>query len=318
MLQQQTSYLQVKDVNDMEELPLAIACKNRPSEIRVELCLAQAPNLDDEMQKSIASVLSAALSEYGALGLAALPARPGRYSAGLLLTPSGLAPGENGQPGLSLTFGDSAIPPDDLDMLQSLSQTWQWDEAEEVVPQARFRITLRSINSLDLPLNERIGLVQKALYALVGLLRPEALIFPQSQCCIEPSSYLENDPAGEDYFCIYGLVNARVFTAEEDDEQSVFMDTLGLHVLGLPDAQCLVSDSETDFADLAFWLYNLAEYMRETPGSFEDGDIIVGLNEEEWELDYSAALIEPERCVLNVSTMQAGLDDLEFIEEEPE
>lgn len=305
----------------MEDLPLSSTCKNQPLEIRVELCTTEAMTLDEAMQKSMEGALSSALSAYGALSLSALAARPGRYGAGLLITPQGLAPGENGQPGLSITFGDSPTPPDNMDMLQSLSQTWQWDEAEEVLPTAPYRITLRSVNSLDLPLNDRIALVQKALYALVELIKPEALIFPQSQCCIEPASYLENDPAGEDYFWIYGLVNARVFTAEPEDEndegQSVFMDTLGLHVLGLPDAQCLASDADTDFADLAFWLYNLAEYMRETPGSFEDGDTIVGLNDEEWELGYSAALIEPERCVLNVSTMQLDIDDLEFIEEEP-
>lgn len=292
-------------------------CKNDPVEIRVELCMAEAASLNDDVRDALIKRIGAALAAYGPIKAAALPARPGRYSAGLLLTPEGLSPGENGQPAVSVTFGDSPTPPDDLDTLQSLSQTWQWDEAEELVPAAPFRVTLRSINSLELPVNDRIVLVQKTLYALVGILRPAALIFPQSQCCIDPASYLENDPDGEDYFSIYGLVNARVFTSEED-EQSVFMDTIGMHVLGLSDAQCLAGGEETDFAELAYWLYNLAEYMRETPGEFEDGDTIIGLNDEEWELSHTSALIEPERCVLNVNTMQPDPDELTFLEDNPE
>jgi hypothetical protein len=298
----------------MQESPPARAEKNQPAEIRVELCMPRAQIMDESVQEAVTGALSAALSDYGALGVSVLPPKPGR-SAGLLFTPGFPAPSENGQPGLSVSFGDLATPPEDPDMLQSLSQTWQWDEAEEVVPLAPFRITVRSVSSLELGLNERIGLVQKALYALVELLHPAALIFPQSQCCIEPAAYLENDPAGEDYFSIYGLVNARVFTAEEDDGRNIFMDTLGLHVLGLPDVQCLARDEETDFADLAFWLYNLAEYMRETPGDFEDGDSIVGLNNEEWELNHTASLIGPKRRVLNVNTMWADIEDVDFLAE---
>lgn len=303
----------------MEELRIPPKpCKNSSQEIRVELCLARAAVLDDALREKILSGLGRALAACGRLESAELSPRPGRYSAGLLLTPEGLSPGEGGRPGLSITFGDSPVPPDDPDLLQSLAQTWQWDEAEEVVPAAPFRLTLRSVNSLELPLDQRIALVQNALHALTGALAPAALLFPQSQCCIDPASYLENDPDGEDYFSIYGLVNARVFTAEEEEGANVFMDTLGLHVLGLPDAQCLASDAQTDFAELAYWLYNLAEYLRETPGEFEDGDAILGLNEAEWEISYTSALIEPERCVINVNTRQVDLEDLELSGEERE
>lgn len=296
----------------MEELQIAPKpCKNDPQEIRVELCFAEPPEFGEALHNSILDALGKALASYGALESALLPALPGRYSAGLLFTPGLFVPGESGRPGLSLTFGEAPVPVDDPDTLTSLSQTWQWDEAEEVLPGAPHRVSLRSVGSLELPLAGRIGMVQRALYALTDLLQPEALLFPQSQCCVDPASYLENAPDSEDYFCVYGLVNARVFTSEDDGGQSVFMDTLGMHLLGLPDAQCLASDEETDFADLAYWLYNLAEYMRENPGSFEDGDVIVGLDDEEWELSYGPALIEPERCVLNVNTMQIDFEDLE-------
>lgn len=292
--------------------------KNMPAEIKVELCFTAAPSLDEALKKNITEALGGALNAYGVCPVSELAPKPGRYGAGILIMPGSLPPGENGLPGLAVTFGDSPTAPDNPDVLQSLSQTWQWDDAEAIVPAAPFRVTLASVNSADLPLARRIDLLQKALYALTGLLRPDALIFPQSQCCIDPDSYLENNPAGDDYFPIYGLVNARIFTAEEEDGKSVFMDTLGMHILGLPDAQCLASDEETDFAELAYWLYNLADYMRDNPGGFEDGDTIVGLNDEEWELGYNSALIEPERCVLNVNTMQIDMDDLEFIEDEAE
>lgn len=296
----------------MEELQIAQRpCKNKPQEIRVELCFAKAPELDEGLHNRILGVLEKALSAYGKLECSLLPALPGRYSAGLLFTPGFFAPGESGRPGLSLTFGDTPVPVGDYDTLTSLSQTWQWDEAEEVLPGAPHRVSLRSVGSLELAPSDRIGLVQRALHALCELMQPEALLFPQSQCCVDPASYLENAPGSEDYFCVYGLINARVFTSEDDGGQSVFMDTLGMHLLGLPDAQCLASDEETDFADLAYWLYNLAEYMRENPGSFEDGDIILGLDDEEWELSYGPALIEPERCVLNVNTMQIDFEELE-------
>lgn len=290
-------------------------CKNNSIEFKVDLCMTQPVQLDESLRATILNMLGSALDTFGKLGAADLPERPGRYSAGLIISPSKLSPSENGMPGLSITFGDSPVENNDQDVLQSLLQTWQWDEADTVVPSAPFRVCLRTVNSLDLELNQRVSLMQKTLYSLASLLKPAALIFPQSQCCIDPVSYLENDPASEDYFAIYGLVNTRLFTSEDEDK-SVFMDTLGLHTLGLPDAQCLASDADIDFAELAYWLYNLAEYLRETPGCFEDGDSIIGLNEEEWEVSYSNALIEPERCVLNINTLQFDLDDLELAEED--
>lgn len=299
----------------MIDLPTASANQNKPGELRAELCFEKAAGMDESLKGRIISAIEKVLPGFGALSSNTLAAKPGR-SGGLLLTPEGLEAGEGGAPGLSLIFSDSPTPPDSPEMLQSLSQTWQWDAAEEVLPAAPFRVTLNSVNTLELAAETRLGLFQKALYAVTRELAPKALVFPQSQCCIDPESYLENDPDNEDYFGIYGLVNTRVFTSEEDDEQSVFMDTLGMHVLGLPDVQCLASDSETDFAELAYWLYNLVEYMRETPGSFEDGDSIVGPNDEEWEVSYSNALIEPERAVLNINTMQIDLSELGFEEDE--
>ena len=299
----------------MIDLPTASAQMNKPGEWRAELCFEQAQSMDDAIKDRLQAALANALSSFGTLSASTLGSKPGR-SGGLLITPQGLEAGESGAPGLSLTFGDAPVLPDDQDTLQSLSQTWQWDEAEEALFAAPFRVTLRSVNTLELDTGTRIELFQRVLYAMTSELSPKALIFPQSQCCIDPESYLENDPENEDYFGIYGLVNTRVFTSDDDDGQSVFMDTLGMHLLGLPDAQCLAGDSKTDFAELAYWLYNLVEYMRETAGSFEDGDTIIGLGDEEWEVNYGSALIEPDRCVLNVNTMQIDMSELSFEEDQ--
>lgn len=284
-------------MSEQEQIP-----ENHPQPINMELCFNAAPVLDAVLQEQILQALSIALGgELGAIQHRVLtgPAE----SSGLLLMPERLNASENGPACLLVCFDKKKLEPTEPSTLLSLSQTWQWDDADEVAPAAAFRVYLSEVNTLHLGVEQRVLFFQKTLHALTGLLKPAALHFPQSQCFIDPAAFLENAPSAPDFFLIYGLVNNRIFTAEDEDDKDVFMDTLGLHLLGLPDIQCYVRAGSLNYEELAYWMYNLADYVRENPSSIGDGDVVIGLDEAEWDVRMDKALIGPERAVLDINTL---------------
>ncbi|MDL2285289.1 DUF4261 domain-containing protein [Desulfovibrio sp. OttesenSCG-928-F07] len=276
---------------------------NTPQELCVELRFKAPLTLDTKTQEDILQALSAVMGgTYGVIQQRTLPASK-EASAALLIMPERLEATTGGPAALLISFNVPAKEPVPAADITALSQTWQWDEAESIVPLAMHSITLTSVNTLHLPLLKRLGFIQLALYALTGLLQPSALHFCQSQCFIDPEAYLENKPGSDEYFLLYGLVNNRIFTSDNEEEKDVLMDTLGLHLLGMPDIQCFVQAGSLDYADLAYWIYNLAAFMCENPNVVDDGDVLVGVNEEDWDVRKDNALIEPARGVLDINTL---------------
>ncbi len=274
--------------------------KNSPHPLLAELCFARPVALDALTQDKILQTVGSTLGSLGAMQYRLLPPKKEVYSTALLLMPDRLEASESGPAALLLRFGVAQTDPSDPAALLSLSQTWQWDEAESIVSASPFRMQVSDVNTLHLPLQQRLTFFQKSLYALVSVLSPQALHFPQSQCFTDPAAYLENKPESPEYFNIYGLVNNRIFTAEEDDCKDVFMDTLGLNLLGLPDLQCFIKSGAIDYADMAYWLYNVADYLRENPNALGDGDALIGLDDAEWVIHYDNALIGPARGVMDI------------------
>ena len=77
------------------------------------------------------------------------------------------------------------------------------------------------------------------------------------------------------------------------------MDTLGLHVLRLPDLQCHFRN--IDESRMAGVLYNLAAYIVDAGDIIGDGNTISGVEgTEHWRCQHEMSLIGPERLVLDI------------------
>ena len=92
-----------------------------------------------------------------------------------------------------------------------------------------------------------------------------AVSWPHSQKVSDPETLAADD--------VDGIVNVRFFTVAGDDEAMV-LDTLGLHVFGLPDLQCHFRDR--DPGEIAGLLYATALYVFDSGDVIADGNTISG------------------------------------------
>jgi len=116
---------------------------------------------------------------------------------------------------------------------------------------------------------------------------------------------LRNNPYEGIKRIFYGAVNARYFRV--DDTEDMVVDTLGLHVFGLPDVQFHFRGlNPNDVVSLA---YDIAMYQFENDVPVKDDETIDGFDSNgkrqkdvHWKCQYEMSLIEPEREVLDVHT----------------
>ena len=76
------------------------------------------------------------------------------------------------------------------------------------------------------------------------------------------------------------------------------MDTLGLHVLGLPDLQCHFTGLDPN--GIARILHNTAAYIYEHGDVIDDGHTISGPDGEAWRCQHEDTLVPPHRLVLDL------------------
>ena len=75
------------------------------------------------------------------------------------------------------------------------------------------------------------------------------------------------------------------------------MDTLGLHVFDLPDAQCRFAPDDQEPNAIAAMLYDLAAYLLDRGDVISDGDTIGDLP---WRCKDALALVPPARRMLDL------------------
>jgi hypothetical protein len=128
------------------------------------------------------------------------------------------------------------------------------------------------------------------LAELCRLTHPVAIHWAQSQRVSDPAALVVDD--------LNGILNVRFFTVA-GDETAMVLDTLGLHVFGLPDLQCHFRDCEP--GKIAGLLYATALYVFDSGDVIADGNTISGLDgDERYVCRREPSLIEPSRLVLDV------------------
>jgi hypothetical protein len=212
-------------------------------------------------------------------------------------------------PEYPVTFSEGNVPaqlmvataerPSGTDYLESaLQQSWHWPEAAAVVAACEHEVSIIDFLTRTLEYPQRVELFQKALDCLIRVLAPEAIYFITSDKVVEPTAYLNRGKA-----TLEGLLNVRLFNISDSDAQEMFMDTLGMHALGLPDFQIRFTDLEP--GEVAGALTGYAYYLFENGPVIEDGNTIQGLTPaDKWTCYHADSLVGPERLAIQLETDQ--------------
>jgi hypothetical protein len=174
--------------------------------------------------------------------------------------------------------------------LPDVSQTWDWEDAESVVARCRRSLLITEMYGEGRTPQERWRAMSGAVAELIRHTHPTVLSWPQSQRVGDPELFA----AGE----LDGLINVRYFSIANDPGAMV-MDTLGLHVFGLPDVQCHFRDRGP--AEIATMLFSTAAYLFRSGDVIADGNTISGPQGDERLVCFrEPALLEPRRQVIDV------------------
>jgi hypothetical protein len=185
-------------------------------------------------------------------------------------------------PGSPLGEGGKALP--------DVSQTWDWEEAEAAVARCRCSLLVTEMFGADRTPQERWNAMSGVVAELCELTHPTVISWPQSQRVDDPALFAAGD--------LDGLINVRYFSVANDPGAMV-MDTLGLHVFGLPDVQCHFRNREP--SEIATMLFSTAAYLFRSGDVIADGNTISGPQGHERLVCFrEPALLEPRRLVIDV------------------
>jgi Domain of unknown function (DUF4261) len=174
--------------------------------------------------------------------------------------------------------------------LPDVSQTWDWEDAEVAVSASRCSLLVTEMFGADRAPQERWDAMSGVVAEMVRLTRPTVLSWPQSQRVGDPELFAAGD--------LDGLINIRYFSISNDPGATV-MDTLGLHVFGLPDVQCHFRDREP--SEIAAMLFSTAVYLFRFGDVIGDGNTISGpQGDERLVCFHERALLAPSRQVIDV------------------
>jgi hypothetical protein len=175
-------------------------------------------------------------------------------------------------------------------------QLWHWREAKEETAKCKYELVVSDLMSRTLGYKQRNELFQKFVMAVSAALKPKAIYFPTSEKIVEPHQY-HAIMASEGIECLYGLLQVRLYNLPD---QSMLMDTLGLHAFGLPDFQ--FGFKGHDPSVVAGLLSSYAHYIFGYGSVILNGETVEGTEEgSRWKCLYDVAMLPPARNVLTIN-----------------
>jgi hypothetical protein len=169
-------------------------------------------------------------------------------------------------------------------------QTWDWEEAEDAVARARAGVLVTELLVAGWSPQDRVNALTRVVDAVARWSPPVAVWWPHSQKVSDPATLAPED--------LDGIVNVRFFTVA-GNEEALVLDTLGLHVFGLPDLQCHFRDRNP--GEIAGLLYATALYVFDSGDVIADGNTISGPDGDgRYVCRRETSLLEPTRLVLDV------------------
>jgi hypothetical protein len=175
-----------------------------------------------------------------------------------------------------------AVRPDEHTTAPDPSQTWDWNGAAEALARCEESVLVIELLA-HAGREQRVEAFVPALRTVIEHTRPAAVWLPHCSRVARPDDLLEEE--------LPAFVNVRLFQLDED----LVMDTLGLSLLGLPDAQCRFAAADYEPNEIATVLYDLAAYLLDRGDVIGDGDTVGDLP---WVCHEAEALVGPGRRVL--------------------
>jgi Domain of unknown function (DUF4261) len=173
-----------------------------------------------------------------------------------------------------------------------LSQTWGWEQSREALHGTSHTVLIVDIAGRLHEPAARLRAFLAVVRAVAAQCEPIGVWWPASQVAT-PAARLHEQPGG--------TVNVRMYRDAADTRFTV-MDTLGLHTLGLPDAQVYFRDFET--GRVAGLLMGLAAYLVDG-ATIQPGATVQGWSpDQKWRTAYAAAKVDPDRLVLDLDPAQ--------------
>ena len=196
---------------------------------------------------------------------------------------------------LCLFRGDS--PPDAARLEKALQQTWDWDEARQVVASAKTMLLANDLMAAGLERKLRNKQFRGFIRAIQEVAPCIAMHWMNTELIVHPGRFVFQQAEGGSG-PLYGSINVRFFNIQGTNGD-MLMDTLGLGVLGLPDIQCHYRELQP--TGVARVLSNVAYYVFQRGDVIKDGETVPGILEnDKWRSQHEMALVGPERMVLDL------------------
>lgn len=181
---------------------------------------------------------------------------------------------------------------------EAFQQNWHWAEANEYAAACRFEYLVSDFMSRTLDYKTRLRLFMDFLVAVTRVVSPQVVYSVAAQKLIAPDDLIDSW-TNPDQRTLHGLVNVRLFNISNGSTGEILMDTVGLHLLGLPDFQIRFANLDESAVGQALW--NYAYYVYEHGDIITDGSTIQGLTpKSKWKCERQIAVVAPERVVIHL------------------
>ncbi|MGI4884439.1 MAG: DUF4261 domain-containing protein [Janthinobacterium lividum] len=181
---------------------------------------------------------------------------------------------------------------------EALQQNWHWPEASEYAAACGFELLVSDFMSRTLDYKTRLTLFMDFLVAVANATGPQVVYSVAAQKLIALAD-LVDAWTNPDQRTLHGLVNVRLFNISNGPAGEILMDTVGLHLLGLPDFQIRFANLNESAVGEALW--NYAYYVYEHGDIIADGSTIQGLtSQSKWKCERQIASVAPERVVIHL------------------
>ncbi|WP_406545541.1 DUF4261 domain-containing protein [Succinimonas sp.] len=185
------------------------------------------------------------------------------------------------------------------------TQLWNCEDAETILEECHYRIAATDMLSAVLDYREHAKMLTEYTEALTEAFPGcEALLFENSKK-MHAREDIVNCDLPQDFRFIHYAVNVRFFRLEGSDD--FIVDSLGMSMLGLPDAQYHFHG--LNVSHVINHAYALLSYLFDNGSVIKPGDTFDGVAEDgeitsevQWQLNYEESLIQPAREVLDVNT----------------
>lgn len=176
------------------------------------------------------------------------------------------------------------------------SQMWACPEHEQILSQCNYQVVAVDMLAGMMDYRDRAEMLMNYMEALVELYPTCEAVYMKNSGKMFAADKIRNHTIPKEDRFVYFAVNVRFFNIQGTDDMIV--DTLGMHMLSLPDLQ--YHFHAVDPNAVVNHAYNVLSYLFANGNLIQENDTIDGMMGEQWHCHYEDALIQPVREVIDI------------------